>query len=195
MVTQPSVQITGTKCTSRLRVLVPFVVLLLQTPFTVHSQPAASLTAERIVQKHLGIFQVVDEFLDPFERVEERDGELVIWFRTAVTKANQAQKTCAGARWLIAGRLGDVSGSKKLFLEHEAIKAITLVFYDVKTSVKLNQKNRYRQSRALVEHARFKLSREQSLRLDMDSVRRALSKPNCSRLAGELLTEMKVLIN
>ncbi len=192
MVTLTSVQMTGTKALMMRSWLIVCAAMLASIPFGASAQPAASLSAERLVQEHLGIFQVVDEMLDPFERVDDRDGELTIWFRTAITATNRNAKVCAGARWLITGRLGNVGGSRKLFESHPQFKSITLVFFDVETSVKLNKKNRYRQSRALVEQARFKLERVQSLRLNMASARRALSTENCAVVAGELLSQLKV---
>jgi hypothetical protein len=157
-----------------------------------YAQRAASLSAESIIQEHLGIFQVVDELLDPFERVEEKDGQITVWFRSRLDAKNQNKKICDGARWLITGRLGAATGSNALFRKNPEVKGITLVFFDVETSVKLGKKNRYRQSRRLVEHARFNLTRKRGLSLDATAVRQALAQKNCHAVVPELLSTLKV---
>jgi hypothetical protein len=159
---------------------------------SVQAKPPAGGPIEEAVQKHLGIFQVLDELLDPNEHVEVVGPNVKIWFRQRLEPGRQDRQLCEGARWLISGRLDGVPGLKALFLSKPDLRQVSMVFYAVETSTRVTPSGRYEQSRRVVTQARFAIDRKRTMNLDRQAVSKALKRPDCRSLLKDLLTDFWV---
>ena len=161
---------------------------LLSTP------PADAARRDRAVlaavQKHLGIYSVVGAQRDPSERVKLQQQGVEIWFMRPVPPAERDRAVCEGTRWLLTGRLAASAGAKALFAERNELDRVTLVFFDLATSVDRNRSGRYDQQRTPTPHARFTITRKRAAQLDPAALSQTLSGTRCSTVAKSVLDEL-----
>lgn len=148
--------------------------------------------AEAAVAKHLGIFSTTPEFRDEAEGVRIRREEAEIWFLRPVGGKDRDAALCEGARWLLVGRLDGAKGVRPIFATRDVLERVTLVFYDVETSVSLDRGGRYVQARTAAPQAKFTVSRSRAAELDPLALDRVLSGSNCVEAARSVLDTLWV---
>ena len=120
-------------------------------------------------------------------------GQLQIAVRKRVARNERKTAICLGARWLLTGRLEETQGALAVFRTEPDLNSIRLTFYDVKTSVEPDRKRGYRQSRTIIQQARFLITKDRAQRLDRAVLRKNLKGETCTRIARKVLSETWIL--
>lgn len=148
--------------------------------------------AEEAVQSTLGIFLTTPDRREQHERVAVQSGRLEIWFLRPVRRQDGDRPVCDGLRWLLTGRLADVPGVRALFEQLPSVDDVTLVFYDLETTVQPDASGRYRQLRNAAPQARFSVSRASATQLNPKLLEAQLQGPGCVALGRRLVDSVWV---
>lgn len=143
---------------------------------------------EAAVQEALGIYLTVPDRRESFERVRLDGDRLEVWFMRPMSRGKRAATLCEGFRWLVRGRLEASKGVGALFEALPEIESVTLVFYELETTVEPDREGRYTQKRGAVPRARYMLSRERAGLVQPAAAARALRGAGCTS-RGEALVD------
>mgnify|MGYP007096624907 CR=1 FL=1 len=152
--------------------------------------PAPPSKDEIAVQAALGLFLALPDRREAGERVVRRQQGIEIWYLRPVSRGTRADALCDGMRWLVAGRLTSAPGANDLFARLPGIDELTLVFYDLETSVEPDARGRYRQARNARPQARFTLRRGTAAKLQPAPARVALQGGGCVAAGRQMLDEV-----
>jgi len=144
------------------------------------------------VQKHLGIYLTTGPLRGEAERIRLQQTGIEVWFLRPTSPAAREAAVCEGARWLMTGRLAQTAGVGALFAERSEIDQVTLVFYDMVTSVKLDRSGRYAQQRTPTPDVRLTISRSKAAQLDPAALAGTLNGRRCASVARSVLDEVWV---
>ena len=147
------------------------------------AQDAQAKKWEKLVQEKLGIFVVVPKWRDASSEIKVVGGQLQIAVRRRVERNERKAAICLGARWLLTGRLEETQGALAVFRTEPDLNSIRLTFYDVKTSVEPDRQRGYRQSRTIIQQARFLITKDRAQKLDRTVLRKNLKGETCMRVA------------
>ena len=132
---------------------------------------------------------------DPSEQIIRRGTTLQIRYRKDLRKASAQQRdqfVCDATKWLIAGRLETSSGAAQLFADASEIQRLQFVTFAVDTSVEVNRKGRYDQTRKLVPLMVLSLERKRAASIDALKARENLSGKSCRKIAEVLLSQLRI---
>jgi hypothetical protein len=153
----------------------------------VPTQSVAEQPLESLVQRHLGVFLARADRREQHERVTLVEDTLEVWFLRTLRRGKRDSALCEAARWLVGGRLERTLGASALFAERRDIRAITLVFYEVETSVTPDAEGRYLQTRTAAPRARLTLSRESAAAIDPRIALQSLQGEKCVRVGESMM--------
>lgn len=143
--------------------------------------------AEEVVQSTLGVYLTTPNRREQHERVVVQGGRLEIWFLRPVRRQDGDRPLCEGFRWLLTGRLAETPGVRALFEQLPSVDEVTLIYYDLETSVQPDASGRYRQLRNAAPHARFGITRASAGRLNPQVLEAQLAGPECAALGRRLV--------
>ena len=155
---------------------------------TADARPSPRLRATAgAVQKHLGIYLTTAPLRDTAERIRLQQKDIEIWFLRPVKPAQRTQALCEGARWLLTGRLAETTGVGAFFADRSELDQVTLVFYDMVTSLEMQRSGKYDQKRTPTPDMRFTISREKAAALDPVALSNTLTGRRCESVARSVL--------
>lgn len=144
------------------------------------------------VQKNLGIYLTTAPLRDTAERIRLQQQGIEIWFLRPVSDAGREQAICDGARWLLTGRLDMAPGVGGLFAERSELQRVSLVFYEMATSLEMQRSGKYEQTRTPTPELRFTVSQSKAKQLDPAALGQTLTGRRCAAVARSVLDEVWV---
>ena len=135
------------------------------------------------IEDILDVYLTVPERREVLEGVVLKNDRVELWTLRPLELNVEAGK-CDAYRWLLLGRLSQSKGAAEVFRRFKQLSEITLVFYQVETSLENDGKGGYVQNRSAIRHLEITLGKKRALSLDPKALRKLLGGTRESCIAS-----------
>lgn len=137
------------------------------------AQDAALQRKVESIEELLGIYLTRPERRELLEGVVLREGRAELWVLRPLEHNIEAAQ-CDAYRWLLLGRLERSRGASAVFQAWPDLSEVTLVFYQVASTLEHDGRGGYVQHRSAIRHLEITLSRERARTLDHKALQKLL---------------------